>query len=219
MYQNGKEHSLQGFKSMWGNPYAKDPDFTGNYYTFSWGSNNDIQFFVLDCRWYRDDANGIQFGTQQIEWLFEQLLQSKATFKVIVTGMDVMERGMSSEVTVQLGEFVSKHSISGVIFHSGDIHRNELKIHTYSDTWPYPVMQITSSGIGMVWRRPFAIIDVDTTNDDDPTLTVSFYGAKDKSITTEWINDPDLECTSIEGKDRGKEHTCTETIHLSQLSP
>ena len=254
-YQNGKEYSLQGFLSMWGNPnYNKnknnkklkfdrndnegdttdddsvDNNFDGNYYTYYWGS--DVQYIVVDCRWYRDESNGIQFGTKQMEWLYTQLLHSTAIFKIIVTGVDVMERNMNNEIKNLLGNFVTKHSITGILFHSGDIHRNELKIQIHDDTWPYPIIQITSSGIGMVWRRPFAIIDIDTTDTTttststggvdvkEPTITVRFYGAKDDSIfDTEWINDPNLQCTSIVGKDRGKEHICTETITLSQLSP
>ncbi|KAL3907907.1 MAG: hypothetical protein SGILL_008682 [Bacillariaceae sp.] len=128
-----------------------------------------------------------------------------------------MQRGWSSDLE-NIGAVVTQHRIAGVLFHAGDIHRNEFKIQEYSkDVWPYPVQQITSSGIAMVPRKPYVHIKVDTTV-EDPTLTAFFYGAsRTNGQRNTWINDPDLTCTSIVGDDRGAEHRCTQTINLSSL--
>ena len=92
---------------------------------------------------------------------------------------------------------------------------------------PYPVTQITSSGIAKVWRRPFAHIKIDTTL-DDPAISAYFYGATSKTYNDNdpdltWTNDPNLKCGNVpsrltDDETRDKEHTCTETIRLSDLS-
>ena len=79
-------------------------------------------------------------------------------------------------------------------------------------------MQISSSGIARDWRRPFAIIDVDTTV-ADPEIVVQFYGATSSNLDTTWHNEPSLKCSDIVGEDRYKESVCTETIRLSDLTP
>lgn len=78
----------------------------------------------------------------------------------------------------------------GVLFHAGDIHRNEFKKQDHGAG--YPITQITSSGIARSPRRPWAIIDVDTTL-ADPTLTA-------RSVVEERLDQ-------------------THTIRLSDLTP
>ena len=48
-------------------------------------------------------------------------------------------------------------------------------------------------------------------------MTAHFYGAASTADITTWSNDPNLKCSDIIGVDRDKEHTCTETIRLSDL--
>lgn len=210
--QKGKEIALAAWKDLWPNPYPETPVFDGNYYSYTWG---DAEFFVLDCRWYRNSRNGTLFGTPQLDWLEDQLIASKATFKILVSGSDVMEKNMADDVR-QIGNVVTAHGISGVLFNSGDIHRNELKIQNL-ETWPYPVMQITSSGIGRVWRRPYAIVNVDTSL-PDPEVVAQFYTADSSADFTTWSNDASIKCTSIEGTNRHQESSCTERIRLSDLT-
>eukprot|EP00536_Pseudo-nitzschia_multiseries_P018690 jgi/Psemu1/328898/estExt_fgenesh1_pg.C_29040001 len=174
----------------------------------------------MNHRQYKDQP-GNRLGTKQTEWLAQELIHSKGTFKVIVIGSDIMERNWSSDLN-NIGAIVSEHSINGVLFHAGDIHRNEFKrMDAGTGGFPYPVTQITSSGIAKVWRRPYAHIFVDTTTIQNPTLTARFYGASSTSTSNNdgvvWTNDPNLRCSSIVGVDRDKEHSCTETIYLSDL--
>merc|ERR1711935_1200880 len=103
-----------------------------------------------------------------------------------------MSRGLKT-----IGKTVSKYSISGVLFNSGDIHRNEYKVQDI-ENWPYKVHQFTSSGIARVWRRPFAIINVDTSL-NDPVVRADFYSADSREYVTTWSNDPDLDCSEIDG--------------------
>ena len=219
--QPGKETSLRAFQHLWPNPSSGTPGVPGMFFSYHWGN---VQILVMDNRWYRDRNKGTQFGAAQKEWLFQQLISSQAVFKIIVTGSDVMERKFSADVD-DIGKVVTEHGISGVLFNAGDIHRNEFKAFE-NDYWPYKVTQITSSGIAREWRRPFAIVSVDTTaatagaTNDEPTITAYFYGADSESRlhNTTWSNDPTLVCSDIQGTDRFLEHRCTETIRLSDLT-
>jgi len=212
--QKGKTNSLRAWESLWANPgygsHTNEDD--GVYFSYYWG---DVHFIVTDDHWYRDPSRGNRLGEEQTEWLANELIHSKGTFKVIVIGSDIMERNWSSDLE-NIGKVVIDHSIDGVLFHAGDIHKNEYKRMDYSGIFPYPVTQVTSSGIAKVWRRPYAHLYADTTA-EDPFLQARFYGASSTSEDTTWTNDPNLRCSSIVGIDRDKEHRCTETIRLSDL--
>jgi len=211
--QKGKDNSIRAFEDLWANPGYGDVNTNdGVYYSYYWG---DVHYIVTDDHWYRNPAANNRLGTKQTEWLRQELINSRSsTFKVIVIGSDIMQRDWDSDLT-NIGNIVATNKISGVIFHAGDIHRNEYR-RVETGGFPYPVTQITSSGIAKVWRRPFVHIRVNTT-DPDPSMTAHFYGAASTSDITSWYNDPNLKCSDIIGEDRDKEHTCTETIRLSDL--
>ena len=211
--QKGKGNSLRAWESLWPNPGYGDKDTDdGVYYSFYWG---DVHYIVTDDHWYRDPSQKNRLGSKQTEWMENELINSKGTFKVIVIGSDIMERGWETDLD-NIGTIVRENRINGVLFHAGDIHRNEYK-EMITGGFPYPVKQITSSGIAKVWRRPFVHIRVDTKL-YDPSMTAYFYGASSTAQITSWTNDPSLKCSSIVGIDRSKEHTCTETIRLSDLT-
>jgi hypothetical protein len=221
--QKGKINSLRAFSSLWVNPGYGDVDTNdGVYYSYYWG---DVHYIVTDDHWYRDPSLENRLGIKQTEWLRQELINSRGTFKVIVIGSDIMQRDWSSDLN-NIGTIVRENAINGVLFHAGDIHRNEYK-RMVTGGFPYPVTQITSSGIAKVWRRPFVHIKIDTTL-DDPSITAHFYGATSKTYNDEdpdltWTNDPNLKCGDVpsrltDDETRDKEHTCTETIRLSDLS-
>ena len=211
--QPGKYNSLRAFKNLWGNPSAGTSTTEGVFFSFYRG---DVHFIMCDNRWYRDPATGSQYGQAQLEWISKQLIESTGVFKILVSGSDVFERGLSKDVD-DIGSIITENGISGVLFCAGDIHRNEFKT-VDSAFWPYKVVQITSSGIAREWRRPWAIINVDTTT-SDPALTTYFYGAESSAESTLWSNDPSLQCSYIASGNRYDEHRCTETIRLSDLTP
>jgi hypothetical protein len=211
--QMGKQNSLRAWESLWANPgYGDLETDDGVYYDYYWG---DVHFIMADDLWHRDNVLGNRLGVQQTEWIKQRLIGSTGTFKVIVIGSDIMQRGWTSDLE-NIGKIVTEHRIDGVLFHSGDIHRNEYKSMAYQGVWPYEVKQITSSGVARVWRRPYVHIKVDTTI-SDPTMTAFFYGATSSGVDTTWVNDPNLQCSSVTVGDRAKEHSCTQTISLSQL--
>lgn len=210
--QSGKYNSLRAFTNIWALPSAGTPTTEGVFYSYYWG---DVHFIVCDNRWYRDGSTGTQYGEAQLEWIYDQLKNSRAPFKIIVSGGDLMERGFSEDVD-EIGKVVTANRISGVLFCAGDIHRNEFKARD-NGNWPYKITQITSSAIAREWRRPWAMIRVDTTL-PDPEIRAHFFGAENTDQDTTWGNDPEQPCSSIVGTDRYLEHRCTEVIKLSQLT-
>ncbi|MBK1825874.1 alkaline phosphatase D family protein [Haloferula rosea] len=182
----GKEESLRAFKDLWANPTYGTKEIPGVFYSFEWG---DVQFFVMDDRYHRDDEHTpkpkgkTQFGEAQRNWLLSGLKKSKATFKVVVNGYDIMGSRYPDEIKV-ISRYINQNRIPGVVFHSGDIHRNEFKQQDHG--MGYPVTQITSSGVARNPIRPWAMIDVDTTS-ADPTLTARFF-AEEKLEETHRIS-------------------------------
>lgn len=169
----GKENSLAAFRDLWANPAYGTPELPGVFYHFRWA---DIEFFVMDNRYYRTDehakvANKTQFGQDQLKWLYDGLRRSDATFKLVVTGYDVMGSRYPDEIKT-IAQIIKRSGATGVLFHAGDIHRNEFKQQDHGAG--YPITQITSSGIAQNPKRPWAMIDVDTTL-DDPTITARFF--------------------------------------------
>jgi alkaline phosphatase D len=185
----GKENSLAAFKDLWANPGYGTRETPGVFYRFRWA---DVDYFVLDNRYHRTDEHAdvpdkTQFGEAQLRWLYHGLKDSEATFKIVVTGYDVMGSRYPDEIKV-IADLIRRSGAAGVLFHAGDIHRNELKQQDHGAG--YPITQITSSGIARNAERPWAMIDIDTTL-DDPTLTARFF-VKEKLDQTHTLRLSDL---------------------------
>ncbi|TFB13281.1 hypothetical protein E3V33_02650 [Candidatus Marinimicrobia bacterium MT.SAG.4] len=76
-------------------PFAVED--AGIYYRFSVA---DVDFFVLDTRWYRssmqeDDVEGkTMLGNEQLAWLLDGLKRSTAVFKIIFSSVSLNDYGM-----------------------------------------------------------------------------------------------------------------------------
>lgn len=127
----GRQASLQTFQSMWANPSYGEPHNPGTYYRFSYG---DIEFFMLDDRYYRspnsakEDGTKTMLGEKQWQWLKQGLKQSAAKLKFIASGSEWQKNGHRDSWTSfkreQLGffEWIDQENIEGVILLSGDRH-------------------------------------------------------------------------------------------------
>ena len=102
------------------------------YRTWSWGKH--AQFFMLDTRLYRsnfkdeDTRDKTMLGKEQLRWLQDGLVASKATFKLILTTVP-LDFGTTREhwraykhERNQLLAFLRDRRISGVVFLTGDQH-------------------------------------------------------------------------------------------------
>lgn len=131
----GKEWTRELFIEYWSNQqYGQNGQ--GTYSNFTW---NDAEFFLLDGRWFRDpdgleDSSGkSMLGDVQFAWLLNSLLESKATFKFIVSGSQVLNRATDKESFAiykherdSLLSFIATYEIPGVVFLSGDRHHTEM---------------------------------------------------------------------------------------------
>ena len=149
------------FRQNWANPgYGGGHRLPGVWYDFSIA---DVDFFMLDGRYYRTDAGRFggqpqqsptMLGPEQNARLREWLLASDATFRVIVSpvpwdfraksgtsGLDTW-RGYADE-RESLFAFLSQHQIGGVVLMSADRHRSDAwKIEREDD---YPLYEFNSS--------------------------------------------------------------------------
>ena len=188
----GKEFSLAGWKQAWPNPASGTSDTPGAFFKFSRG---DVDFFVVDGRYYRDpnelpdDDKKRKLGDAQFEWLLNGLKNSKAKFKIIASG-SVLHHSKVDGWRIftfsrhRLFDAIKKHKISGVMYIGGDMHRSLVWQHHESDRVGYPMIEIMSSGITNGKDLSFATIDFDTTM-DDPTARVRIIYGKGKKVHTD----------------------------------
>lgn len=157
-----KPVTLEAFKLFWANPnYIFDEGCTG---TFVWG---DCQFFLLDDRTYRapdeqpDGPAKAYFGEKQLTWLLDALHYSKATFKFIVTGGQVVNPSKLFENYAiyaterdRLLRAVAEANVSGVVFITGDRHHSI--VHRLDRPGTYPLYDVTISPLTSGPARPAA---------------------------------------------------------------
>ncbi len=125
-------------------------------------SESDVDLFLLDGRWFRshqssrDSAGKTFLGKVQMQWLKNSLLDSRATFKVIVSGSQVLNPVSSQDCMRhyetefnELMDFLESQRIQGVIFLSGDRHHSEIMkrdgLYTYYDITVSPLTSGVSS--------------------------------------------------------------------------
>ncbi len=146
-----KYTSLEMFKMYWGNPNYVFPNegITGK---FQWG---DVEFFLMDDRWNKapnelNDPKKDYWGQKQMNWLVDALLTSRASFKVIVNGGQVISPAKVFEnmanyesERAQLLQEIKSRKIPGVLFLSGDRHISNLNKLEREGT--YPLYDLTVS--------------------------------------------------------------------------
>lgn len=147
-----KPLTSKAFDLFWGNPTWKPLGEGPVTNTFTWG---DCQFFMLDDRWFRapnalKDTTKAYLGKEQIDWLMDALTYSRATFKFIACGGQVINDAAVFENYAAypqerkyLIERITKAKIPGVIFLTGDRHHAELCKLERPGT--YPLYDLTTS--------------------------------------------------------------------------
>jgi alkaline phosphatase D len=202
-----KDASRQVFMNYWLNPSYGESG-KGIYSRFVYA---DAEFFLLDDRTFRSSDNMADsinnfpnsekkmFGPEQMDWLKNGLLGSKANFKIIVTGSQVLNpvspfdcfRKFPVEYNELLG-FLNIEKISGVLFFTGDRHHSEVIKVTRTGT--YPLYDITcsplTSGTHKFGRQeaknPYRVLGIDekqnfgkvsfTGEPENRKMTVEFLG-------------------------------------------
>jgi len=113
------------FGKYWANPPYVEQN-ASIYYKFSVG---DSDYFMLDSRW--NNVTGVtMLGAAQLQWLKNQLLASKATFKFIGSPLMVSDEGTTGAdgwsgfpaERASIFQFIAQNNIKNVIFLSADQH-------------------------------------------------------------------------------------------------
>lgn len=184
---------LKVFTENFVNPaYGRGPQEPGCHHAFTIG---DVDFFMLDCRFYRQNPKTVEhptmLGPGQKQWLIERLRDSDATFKVIASSVpwasgtkpgskDTWD-GFPRE-REEIFSFLEKNRIEGVLLISADRHRSDAwkierpggyDLHDFSSSkltnaMSHPVMKGCLFGYNE--KCSFGSLAFDTTT-DDPTVT------------------------------------------------
>ncbi|WP_243436067.1 alkaline phosphatase D family protein [Acanthopleuribacter pedis] len=147
-----KDAALKLFKLYYANPHWGMPDTKGIFGKVSWA---DCDFFLMDCRYHRapnrlKDPHKPYYGKAQLQWLKDQLSRSRANFKFIVNGNQMINTycrheayaGFSSEYHDFIN-WLDGSEIPGVVILSGDRHYTELLRRQRAKN--YPLYEFTSS--------------------------------------------------------------------------
>jgi len=149
-----KKESLAAFKEMWGNSNYGFPKNENNCITGK-VSINDVDLYLMDNRTFRipPGTEGVtpqMLGKEQIQWLIEDLKTSKASFKLVTIGSQVLSSVSDfenyanyKEEQEYLLQLISKNNIKNVVFLTGDRHFAELSQLTLANN--IRVLDITSS--------------------------------------------------------------------------
>jgi len=212
-----KYMALDVFKLFWSNPSYGVNGEPGVTSQFTWG---DVDVFLLDNRFFRSPnnrktGNRTIMGKAQLEWLIDALSYSKASFKIVAIGGQVLNPVAKFETYATFPEErqylideITKNDISGVIFISGDRHHAELTKLERQNT--YPLYDITTSPLTsgphigaadepnklrekgtLVMERNFAILTF-TGKSANRQLIIHIFNADGKSLWKRTIKANDL---------------------------
>jgi alkaline phosphatase D len=149
-----KQVALDMFKRYWANASWGLPEAPGIFGSFSF---SDVDFFLLDNRWYRDADRDVHrkdkrmLGEAQLKWLKNALMQSTAPLKVIAGGSQFLatvsprSEGWSQfpQERQDFLDWLAANRVDGVLFLSGDKHHTELTKMDRAGS--YPLYDLTCS--------------------------------------------------------------------------
>lgn len=157
-----KDSALALFRRYWANPAYGLPEAPGVYTVASYG---DADFFLLDDRYYRDHdrqpemAGKQMLGPAQLRWLKNALLASRASFKFIVNGSQILlsQRRVEGwrnfpEEYRDFMDWLVKADIEGVFLLTGDRHMTRMSRLARDGT--YPLHELTCSPLTSGVRDP-----------------------------------------------------------------
>ena len=190
--------SKQAFETFWCNPsygLPEAPRCISTAFRFV-----DMEFFLLDNRTYRvnhyNKTNEPQvLGEEQIDWLIQALRNSRAPFKFVVVGGQVLSDAMVYENVAQFPserqqilDRIEAEDIRGVVFLSGDRHTTELSEITLSNgrkVYDLTVSPLTS-GTGHAKDEPNSLRVEGTYVEQRNYAVMSFDGPrKNRTCTIE----------------------------------
>lgn len=206
----GKEITREAFVDFWANPNYGVHGLEGITGTFTW---NDCEFFLLDNRWNRTppSAEGQILGDDQIRWLIDRLRGSKASFKFICVGGQVVSDFAGFENHAVYGAerkkllgLLDDYDIENVVFLTGDRHHSEVSKYVTPDgqvIWDVTASPLTSGAYdhadeqnsyrhegSMIGEHNYAVLSV-RGDKKNRKLSVVFKDAKGKKIRKYYLSE------------------------------
>ena len=144
-----KERAWEVFRDFWGNPTYGVNGQKGCTTKFEYA---DVDFFLLDDRYFRtpDHCDNCPdrtlLGKEQLEWFLSALAASRAPFKMVAVGGQVLTTSTNNETCFHyfpaerdtILNFIEKEGIKGVVFLTGDRHFTELSaMQNKAGNWVY----------------------------------------------------------------------------------
>ncbi len=144
-----KEMAWEVFRDFWGNPAFGVNGQKGCTAMFDYV---DIDFFLLDNRYFRTPnyceicPDRSLLGKEQLDWFLAALAGSRAPFKVVAIGGQVITTSPNHETAFHffpaerdtILNFFERENIKGVIFLTGDRHFTELSaLKNKAGHWVY----------------------------------------------------------------------------------
>ncbi len=219
-----KDASRTIFKNYTLNPSYGENE-KGIYSLVNYG---DVDLFLLDDRSFRSESDLLDtidgrpnldktfLGPQQMDWLKNALLFSKATFKIIVTGSQVLNPLNKYECMQhypyeynQLLTFLTAQKIDGVVFLTGDRHHSEVVRMPRNNTYPLfditvspytaGVSKVSGNEINNPYREPHTLVEAQnfgkisfSGNKGDRTMKIEFIGIKGESLASWSVSEKSL---------------------------
>jgi alkaline phosphatase D len=143
-----KDMAWEIFRDFWGNPTFGVNGQKGCTTLFQY---NDADFFMLDNRYFRTanrckTCDRTSLGKEQLEWLIGALSASRAPFKFVAIGGQVItddnhEESAFHDFPAERDSLISRierEGIKGVVFLTGDKHYTELSAYkNKAGNWMY----------------------------------------------------------------------------------
>lgn len=212
-----KDAATEAFRAFWANPGYGLPGQGGITTSFEWG---DVQFFLLDNRYFRSNnrrttGQRTMIGEAQFQWLIDALKKSRANFKIVAIGGQVLNpvpkyenwAGVFPEERERLLQTLRRERIEGVVFIDGDRHHSEITRMPMPEFYPlydFTISPLTSSAHdatseanhfrvegSMIVRRNFATFSFSGPF-NDRKLTVTYYDSDGNQLLEHEIRAQDL---------------------------
>lgn len=182
-----KPDMLRIFRQNWVNPGYGSEEAPGCWFATTMG---DVDFFFLDCRYYRTNPFGdhpTMLGPTQKAWLLDQLAQSTARIKLVVSSVPWAKNVKPgsrdtwdgyAEEREEIFQHLEQEKIEGVVLLSADRHRSDLRRIERPDCYPlYDMMSSRLTNLhfhecidGALFcyneKCSFGLLSIDTTQKD-----------------------------------------------------
>ncbi|MCS6989429.1 MAG: alkaline phosphatase family protein [Chloroherpetonaceae bacterium] len=214
-----KEQTLEAFKLFWGNPAYGVAGLNGITGQAQWG---DVELFLLDNRYNRSPNDRKTetrtiLGEAQFRWLIDALVSSKATFKIVAIGGQVLNsvaryetyQNVAPEEKARLIKAITDEGVKGVVFVDGDRHHTELSKLDRAGTYPLYDLTVSplTSGVNVnaakeenayrvpdtiVTERNFAILKFSGPL-KDRAMTITIYNKDGNALWSRTIKASELQ--------------------------